>query len=375
MTVAITGANGFIGARVAAMLAALDGPPQLRLLARRQTRDGSHTVVDLMDKLSIGTALKACHAVIHCAFDFHDMAANRQIALGLSQACAALGARLIHVSTAAVHEPFPDGDLDETSASPKGGSEYKHVKLAIEDDLLGQVRDLGLDLVILQPTVVYGPFGRAWTDSPVRELLTGKVVLPDEGRGLCNAVYVDDVCRAVIGALTASSASGERILVSGPRPVTWKDFYSAYQEILRTDALLLTPSDDGSFVAAETHAKPAMTGVARSRASQVKNLVTRMFGAQRVTRLNMWVNFSRSLVLGGVVHMPAGAKLALFRSRCHIRIDKATRLLGYEPRYDLEDGMRMTAPYILRTYGRFARIRAKRDGAVSGRRNRDALVG
>jgi nucleoside-diphosphate-sugar epimerase len=365
MTIAITGANGFVGARATELLASLDSPPQLRPLSRRQARDQNHTVVDLADPASVATGLKGCDAVIHCAFDFLDMAANIRIAAVLAGECAAIGARLVHVSTAAVHEPFSDGDLDETRPPGPGGSDYKQVKLAIEDSLLRMVREQDLDLVIIQPTIVYGPLGRAWTDSPIRELLTGTVVLPDEGRGLCNAVFVDDVCQAVIAALTAPLASGERFLINGAAPVTWRDFYTAYQDILGVDALRLLPAEDRPIedhevpappdAAPEHRAAPPMRPATLSRGKQLKNLITRTIGSRAATRLHMSVSFLRSRVMGGTVHAPDDGKLA----RCHVRIEKARRLLAYEPRYDLEAGMRMTAPYIERTYGRLARVKTK----------------
>jgi nucleoside-diphosphate-sugar epimerase len=87
----------------------------------------------------------------------------------------------------------------------------------------------------------------------------------------------------------------------------------------------------------------------------LKNLITRTIGSRAATRLHMSVSFLRSRVMGGTVHAPDDGKLA----RCHVRIEKARRLLAYEPRYDLEAGMRMTAPYIERTYGRLARVKTK----------------
>jgi nucleoside-diphosphate-sugar epimerase len=378
MTIAITGANGFIGARVVELLTALEAPPRLRLLSRRPLKGREHIVVDISDPIRVRAALNGCDALVHCAFDFTDMAANIRIASVLADACVAGGTRLVHVSTAAVHEPFPDGDLDETRMPGSGGSEYKHVKLEIENNLVARVRNDNLDLVILQPTVVYGPAGRAWTDSPVRELLTGTVVLPDEGHGLCNAVYIDDVCQAVIAALTASLPSGERILVSGPAPVTWRAFYSAYQNMLRLDALRFQPADSH---AATRHSVAENDGDAivsrepgRSAAKRLKAVVSRVLGGQTVTRLNVSVSFLKSLVLGGTVHTAVGSKRALFRSRCHIRIDKAQRLLGFEPRFDLTDGMRETAPYILRSYGRLAWLRSIRHGSAREPQNRDAVV-
>jgi nucleoside-diphosphate-sugar epimerase len=353
MTVAITGANGFVGARVAQMLTAGGMGTKLRLLSRRATRQPGAIVADMLDPRSVRAALEGCHAVIHCAFDFQDMAANFDIAKTLATECVAIGARLVHISTAAVHEPFPDGEMDESHVPVPAGSDYKKVKLHIEQMLLRRGRDSGLDLVILQPTVIYGAHGRAWTDSPIRELLTGTVVLPMEGNGLCNPVYIDDVCDAVIAALTAPDASGERFLINGPGPVTWAEFYTAYRDMLGFGTIKSQPA---SVISPLEHFDATPDTLSRGRS--VKARVMRMFGARLIGRMQILASFARSLVAGETVHIPTGAKLALFQARCVVRTDKAERLLGYVPRFDLLRGMEMTAPYVQRGYGRLARLKA-----------------
>ena len=204
----MTGAGGFIGRRLAEMLE--QSGAEVRRLTRRTT--------PLDDAPRLAGALSGCTAVVHCAFDAYDEAANLRMAETLGHVCATSGTRLVHLSTAAVYEPLPDGVLTEAAPTNAPGTAYKAAKLAIERCLLDLVRTRRLDLVVLQPTIVYGPAGGAWTDSPVRELLTGEVWLPDAGRGLCNAVHVDDVCRAAMAACTAGLASGDRLLISGPAP-------------------------------------------------------------------------------------------------------------------------------------------------------------
>ena len=356
MTVAITGANGFIGSRLVEMLTTAPSPRTIRVLTRRRSGTQNARVVDLTDPEAVKAAVLGCQAVIHCAFDFQDMDANLRISSAIASACAAAGARLVHVSSAAVYEPFPDGPLDETSGTGRMGSDYAEVKSAIETELLGRAETTGLDVVIIQPTVVYGPNGRAWTDSPVRELLTGTVVLPDNGDGLCNAVYIDDVCQAVIAALTAPVSSGERFLISGGHPVTWKAFYSAYQNMLGLNAITLSAETE-RVAPGET---PSPGRSAPGVLSRIKATVTKAVGAQTVSKVNMAISFLRCMVLGGKTHVATGAKLALFRSRCDVRIDKARRLLGYVPAYDLDRGMQAVSPYIQRTYAQMARLRAKR---------------
>lgn len=351
--IAVTGASGFIGARLVAML---DDPARVRVLTRRRTGAVAGTVcpTDLADPQSVRAALAGCHTLVHCAFDFADMDANIEIARVLASECAAAGVRLIQISTAAVYEPFPNGLLDETVSIDHPGSHYKQIKLGIEREVLRLVHDGGLDAVILQPTVVYGPRGRAWTDSPIRELLTGTVVLPAGGSGLCNAVYIDDVCRAILAASSGDGAAGERILVSGPGPVAWRDFYGAYQKMLGLDVLALEPQE-ASGAAFEIDAPISN---APSAAARLKRTATRLVGSHIMSQANLALNYARGLVQHRR-HVATGAKLALFQSRCQISIDKARRLIGYEPQFDLARGMGSTQSYVESRYGRLARLKRR----------------
>lgn len=360
MSIAITGGTGFLGAHLVSWLSRMERPPKIRTLSRRRVAGHDCRIVNMLNETNLRAGLEGCDAVVHCAFDFIDMDSNVPMSEALGLAAAALGVRLILISTAAVHEPFPNGDLDETHAPSPGGSRYKAVKLAVEARLCELARDQGLDLVILQPTVIYGPECGAWTDSPIRELLTGTVILPDAGRGYCNAVYVGDVCQAITAALTAHVASGERVLVSGPKPVSWREFFEAYCGILKVGTLRLAPPEDGQIRRHDKGIADLDSSRPASRLSGVKKLVIRTLGTKVSSRLNLWVSLLRCLVLGGKIHLPVGAKRALFESRCNIRIDKAKRVLGYQPRFSLPDGMAETSPYIKATYGRLSILSRQR---------------
>jgi len=350
LCVAVTGAGGFIGGRLAALLASQPNVAEVRVLARRRRPGQAATMLArLDDPMQVQAILQGCHAVVHCAFDNYDLPANLVITKVLAEAAVLAGARLIHLSSAVVHEPLPDGVLDEDASVAPDGNAYKDTKIAIEAALLGIVADRGLDLVILQPTIVYGPEGGAWTDSPVRELLTGEVVLPAHGEGLCNAVFVDDVCQAVIAALTANVGTGERFLISGAAPVAWREFFGAYERMLGVQSLRLSefpvPTAEPVLGAglAPFASRPSMAGV-------LKNLVAARLGAAGRSRLNLLLQRARRFVRGRRVYMPNGAKYALYAARCHVRIDKARGLLGYEPQFDLKRGMEATEAYVRRTY-------------------------
>lgn len=351
MDVAITGGSGFIGQRLLEMLSVQPDVARVRSLSRRRNAAGG-IATRLESAGELQAALAGCDVLVHCAFDLFDLAANLRIARAVAEACLAVGARLIHVSTAAVHEPFSDGELDESSPLVLTGDAYQGTKLAVERELQHWVAERGLKVFILRPTIVYGPFGGAWTDGPVRELLTGSVVLPDGGQGLCNAVFVDDVCAAIMDALRADLPSGEVCLISGPAPVQWRDFLGAYQNMLGRRSLCFRPLTE---LLPTTPAPGGRTGF-RSVLNMLpieagKRLLARRLGTRGRLRLLLLLEQVRRRLGGARSHVPTGARLALYAARCHVRTDHARALIGYVPQFDLARGMAATAPYVRHVFG------------------------
>ena len=54
----------------------------------------------------------------------------------------------------------------------------------------------------------------------------------DGGRGVCNAVYVDDVCEAIMAALDRDDAVGEAFLINGDTRITWRDFITTFADMV-----------------------------------------------------------------------------------------------------------------------------------------------
>jgi nucleoside-diphosphate-sugar epimerase len=46
------------------------------------------------------------------------------------------------------------------------------------------------------------------------------------------------------------------------------------------------------------------------------------------------------------LHLPTMQRLNLYRAKTYVKIDKAKKLLGYEPKFSFEEGMEITAYYI-----------------------------
>lgn len=260
--VAVTGAGGFIGGRVVERLVLGTGG-RVRALVRGFGRVARLSVLpqerldfriaDLDRPESLEEALRDCDLVIHCAFGSHGDEEGRWrttvdgTAHLLAAAKRAGVRRLVHVSTVDVYDTTGLTRFDESAprlAPDPADREYEQQKAAAEGLVLAAHGD-GPEVTVLQPGVVYGPWGGQWTTAQLTRPEAEFEALPVTGDpGVCNAVYVDDVADAVVAALTAPHAAGERLLLNGPGTVGWGDFFDRVRDLRGLSGPAGTPPAD-----------------------------------------------------------------------------------------------------------------------------------
>ena len=195
MTIALTGATGFVGEHVLGRLEATGGP--IRALTRRDRppRQGVTWVRgDLADTAALTDLVKGATSVIHIAgvlnapdaagFEAGNVAGTKAV---LDVATRAGVSRLVHVSSLAAREP----DL-----SQYGGSKARSEAIVSAGTL---------PFAIVRPPAVYGPGDRETLDL-FRMAGKGIVLLPPAGR--LSLIHVDDLARLLIALADPSSTSG-----------------------------------------------------------------------------------------------------------------------------------------------------------------------
>ena len=219
----------------------------------------------------------------------------------------------------------------------------------------------GLNVVILQPTVVYGP-GGFWSTCIVEQLSKGTVVLPDAGRGACNAVYIDDVVDAAFLAANAPAIDGETFIIAGPEPVTWRQYYESYGKYVAGSRIEEAGADKVLEIA-RTASKgesslQQLTRIMRTRPDLRQRL--RRFpiveagyraataviptGALDSIRASF---YGRPLEIEGETKVfPPLDHVPLLAYQQRVSIERAKRVLGYVPRFSLETGTRLTVAWM-----------------------------
>ncbi|HXT50695.1 MAG TPA: NAD-dependent epimerase/dehydratase family protein [Thermoanaerobaculia bacterium] len=388
-TVLVTGASGFIGGRVAERLA-LHHHARVRVLVRgvasaqRLARLPLEIVRgDVTDRAAVAAAAAGCEVVFHCAYGTsgsqkHRAFVNRAGTRRVLEASAAAGVRrLVYLSTLMVYGRTGDGDLDETAPRRRFRNAYSDSKLDAEREAMRWAQTGRAPVVVLQPTAVYGPWGGVWTAQPLAALAAGRWVLVDGGAGTANAVYVDDLVSAMLLAAVCDDVVGEAFLISGPKPVAWSELYRHFAAMHAGDpeCRLVAMSAEEARALWRRHRRAVprlhrelLASFRGDRGLRDRLMATRELVALRELASSVLPEFLQQRIktrISADQRPPAGGDgelpilplspelIDFFAARTRVRIDKARRLLGYEPAFPLQRGMDLT-----REWARWANLLA-----------------
>jgi len=367
----VTGGSGFIGGRLVELLAA-----ECRATVRVLTRNYARTFRiarypiefvggEVTSQESVARATEGCHLVVHCAYGNSgtddarravNVAGTRNV---LEAAVQQRVQRVVHVSTVQVYGRLGSADLDETAPRRYFGDGYSDSKLEAENLVGEYFRSRGLPTVVVQPTVVYGPYATTWTANIINKLKSGRQILVNGGDGFCNAVYIDDIAMAILLAMVGDRAVGESFLVSGATPVPWREFFGHYERMLGQRATVEMSAADAVRVGRKIGVTRTLADTLRRDPRFRQRLSeTSAVAAMRTVAGRLPARVRRSLKTAlGVGAQPspptAGENKPIFplsypldvefySTKTRVRIDKAQQLLGYRPRFDLDAGMRRT---------------------------------
>lgn len=325
-TVCVTGGSGGIGH---ALLAQLVDRYRVKALFRTKSvtsdvweRRGCTAVWgDLGDQAALSELVTDAKLVFHCAALVSQAAYAEAYAVNvegtrrLAHLAASHGCqRFVYISSIAVYSGTPtDGDYTEDLElqCPDDMAVYSLTKLQSEKALKEVAVDTGLEYVILRPTSVYGPHTKPHTLIPIDLIRKGIPPIIGDGNGLTDAVYVDDVAKALVLAAHSPRANRETFNI-GHEAVTYNDFYSYYSAMLNRQARHAPAWLIGGLV----RLLEIAPGSIRTKTSDLRK----------------------------------GARLLLQMSRNSKRYpcDKAKALLGYTPELGLLTGMLKTELWLKR---------------------------
>jgi len=209
MRVAVTGASGFIGGAVATALAELDH--DVVGFGRRADGWGHPRAHYRQWDLTSGPlrADRDFTAVVHCAALADDWAprldalrVNRDGTRAVVRSFP--GARIVHLSTSSVYDPFePSIEIGEDAAPVR-----RHLSSYSETKTLAEFELAGVDAVILRPHAVYGPGDTTLLPRLLAGVRRGRLVLPEGAEVRHSLTSIENLVLAVRRALDPGSPRG-----------------------------------------------------------------------------------------------------------------------------------------------------------------------
>lgn len=316
MKVLITGAGGFIGRHLVhdqlargRQVTALD--LDLRALEAHTADQGLDLVESDFRDSSLDSLLGDHDVCFHLASlhlevgvpESEFQAVNVTGARELVERCRSAGiGRFVHCSSVGVFGDVQNPPADEGSdCSPDLA--YERSKLAGERAVLEYAQQSGYPVVVVRPAWVYGP-GCPRTLKLARNIRSGRFFYVGDGVNLRHPIHVQDMTAGFELAATHPDASGQVFIMAGPAAVT-------VHELVET-------------IASSLGASPPRLRLPRAVAWLGGIAMETAFGL-----LGKQPPFSRR-------------SLKFFSGNTAFRIEKARRILGFEPQVGLTDGIRST---------------------------------
>jgi UDP-glucose 4-epimerase len=257
----VTGASGFVGSHLCRRLVN-DYGDKIQLLAlanpssnRIDQRSKSYQYIDLCNYEALSKAVLDFQPteIVHLAgvktkgvstYDFKNCYLNNLLGtLNLVSVCEKLIGlnRFIHLGSSdeygRIDIPFKESDREQPLSA------YGLSKLAATQLLQGRAIVGNFPVVILRPTIIYGPGqgGEMFLPSMIQSVVAGKRFSMSSGLQTRDFIYIDDVVRGICLALVAQGPdlNGQIINLSSGFPVRIADLAKKVVRMIGFDENLL----------------------------------------------------------------------------------------------------------------------------------------
>jgi nucleoside-diphosphate-sugar epimerase len=237
----ITGASGFVGRETIKQF--LTEGWRVRAVVRSAESCGlepaSHlSIVPVGDITSVSDwapLISGCNVVVHLAARAHQTSeapdasaglfrrVNVDASVGLARGAAAGGVkRFVFISSAGVMGDFSERPFTEAD-QPRPGSEYAKSKWQAEQALTGIAAETGLELVVLRPTLVYGPGNPGNLDRLMRLIRTGLPLPLAAVRNRRSFLNVGHLAAIICSAAQLPAAAGKTVLLADGNDLSTPD--------------------------------------------------------------------------------------------------------------------------------------------------------
>ena len=354
-TVLVTGGTGFIGSHLVEQMVLHEGA-KVRVLVHKWGKaayvsrfDVEFIQADILDEEAMAKAMEDCDYVFHLAI-VGGVATNVKATESILAAAKKSGVKhIVQMSSVVVHGETVPSDLTADSPLIPYNDGYAQSKLQSEKRFWELLDEYGLHGSIIRPTYVWGSYSMWYTIYIVDQMRKGEFSWVDNGNGICNAVYVGNVVDMCLQCCINPRADRQAFIATDGEQMTWRDFYGHYLKVIGKE-----PKDFPSV--------PLKDSVFRKMRLSIKNalwkrmvILMNKYEALALTspKLALWLykaprkvlRLTRNLVM---YHLPEkdAVEMAIYSQYSPINVEKNKEVLGFQPRYSVEKGMKTTCEWL-----------------------------
>ena len=245
MNALVTGASGFTGSHLALQLfragdwvkALVRKPTPIKMFERTTI---APVIGDLLDPGSLRRALEGVDVVYNLAALYREAGrpaaeyrAVNALAVGVivELAKAAGVKRVVHCSTVGVHGDIAHPPANE-NAPLRPGDIYQDTKLEGEQIGRETAKRVGMDLVIVRPSGIYGPHDRRLFKL-FGAIAQRRFVMLGSGRNFYHVTYIDDLCDGFRLCGTAPRAANRTYILAGGEVTTLRELVDVTADVAK----------------------------------------------------------------------------------------------------------------------------------------------
>jgi len=227
----------------------------------------------------------------------------------IDAAVAGGASRLVQISSCAAFGGGTPAGVDERwPIAAVTGRNYADAKAASEHPALAAHASGEVACTIIRPSDVYGPGSRPWILIPLEMIRKGMFILPAHGRGIISHLFIDDLVDGIVLAAGLDRGAGQIFTITGGRGVPCGEFFSYHWRW-----------------AGKAGPPRSFSTATAVRIAETARIVSRLLGKRTEA---------------------SGASMLMLAANKSWSIEKARRLLGYEPKITVEEGMRRTESWL-----------------------------
>ena len=214
--------------------------------------------------------------------------------------------KFIFISSMAVYGLNYNLIIDETAETPLINETYTDSKITAEKI----TQSYGIPYIIIRAGCIYGPRGDRWTIGIIKHLKAGIKMLGKED-GLINLGFINNFVDGVWLSLKNENVKNEIFNISDGIKITYNDYYLAYANMLGMNDLPRIPD---WWIKFKMH--PFI------------EFLKRIFKKNVSSKHGQYLRFTKS----------------------SFSIEKAKKLLNYNPSINFEEGIRITEEWLRENY-------------------------